>query len=99
DAPTVTLSGGGTVILNNARSYLEGNTGSETLVNEDNTIQGQGAINYPLNFINQAIVDANVPGGTNEALTIQARTTNTGTLEATGGGTLYFLGATVNNTN
>jgi predicted secreted protein len=51
-----------------------------------------------LNFINQAIVNANVAGG--GTLTIQASTTaNTGTLEATGGGTLEFSGATVNNTN
>ena len=69
-----------------------------TLVNTDNTIQGQGAI-AGLNFTNQATVDANVAGGT---LTIEyqyARITNTGTFEATGGGTLYFYGATVNNTN
>src|SRR5208282_5282380 len=101
DAPTVTLSGGGTVILNSGYSYLEGNgtTPSPTLVNEDNTIQGQGAINSSLNFINQATVDANVPGGTNEALTIHAPTSNTGTLEATGGGTLYFQSSVVTNTN
>ena len=100
DAPTVTLSGSGTVSLNSALSHLEGNgtTPSPTLVNTDNTIQGQGIINS-LNFINQATVDANVPGGTNDALNIEAPTTNTDTLEATGGGTLYFLGATVTNTN
>ena len=100
DAPTVTLSGGGTVILNNGYSHLEGNgtTPSPTLVNTDNTIQGQGIINS-LNFINQATVDANVPGGTNNALNIEAPTTNTGTLKATGEGILYFYGATVNNTN
>ena len=101
NASTVNLSGGGTVILNNASSsYLRGSASTDTLVNTDNTIQGQGSIDG-LNFVNQATVNANAAGGT---LTIQAPNsqtpiTNTGTLEATGGGTLYFLNSTVTNTN
>src|SRR5208283_2381978 len=95
-APTVYLFGDGTVTLNNANSHLRGSVSSDTLVNTDNTIQGQGDIDG-LNFINQATVNANVAGGT---LTIQApTTTNTGTLEATGGGTLYFQSSVVTNTN
>jgi large repetitive protein len=97
-APTFYLSGGGTVTLNNASSHLRGSASSDTLVNTDNTIQGQGEIDG-LNFINQATVNANVPGGTTDALTIQAPTTNTGRLEATGGGTLYFLVSVVTNTS
>ena len=97
-APTVYLSGGGTVTLNNASSHLRGSASSDTLVNEDNTIQGQGNIDG-LNFINQGTVNANVAGGTTEALTIQAPTTNTGTLEATRGGTLYFQSSVVTNTS
>src|SRR5208282_2899052 len=70
------------------------------LVNEDNTIQGQGYIEVDL--INQGTVNANVAGGT---LTITVNNTaNLGTMEATGGGTLYFQpnvypGRTINNTN
>ena len=67
-APTVYLFGGGTVTLNNASSHLRGSASSDTLMNEDNTIQGQGNIDG-LNFINQATVNANVAGGT---LTVQA---------------------------
>ncbi len=86
---TVNLSGGGTVILNGG--YLEGFVSSDALVNVDNTIEGQGTI-ASLNLTNEATVDANVSGGT---LYIQADVpqvviTNTGTLEATGGSTLYF---------
>ena len=41
DSSTVTLSGGGIVSLNNPASQLVGFGGTETLVNKDNTIQGQ----------------------------------------------------------
>ena len=92
---TINLSGGGTINLNNAGSYLRGNYGNETLVNVDNTIQGQGTIYNLGSFNNQAIVNANVAGGT---LEINVNTTNTGTLEATGGGTLLIYGASVTNT-
>ena len=42
NAGTINLSGGGTINLNNANSYLRGYNGNETLINVDNTIQGQG---------------------------------------------------------
>ena len=58
----VTLSGGGTVILSDASSILGGNGQLSPLVNEDNTIQGQGHIEAYL--INQGTVNANVAGGT-----------------------------------
>ncbi len=101
DAPTVYLSGGGTVTPNynpnDDASSIVGNTSSDTLVNTDNTIQGQGNIEG-LNFINQATVDANVAGGTLD-ISADASTTNTGTLEATDGGTLEFQGTTVYDSN
>src|SRR5208337_2674357 len=83
--------------LTNHGTVLIGNSGTETLVNQDNLIQGQGQF-YPLGlFNNQATVDANVSGGT---ITIQATTTtNTGTLEATAGGTLEILNSSATNTN
>ena len=85
----VTLSGGGTVILSDASSFIEGNGQLSPLVNKDNTIQGQGQIRP--DFINQGTVNANVAGGT---LTIIVNNTaNLGTMEATGGGTLYLQAA------
>src|SRR5208337_374083 len=96
----VTLSGGGTVILSDASSFLGGNGQLSPLVNEDNTIQGQGHIEVDL--INQGTVNSNVAGGT---LTITVNNTaNLGTMEATGGGTLNLqaaspFGSTINNTN
>ena len=64
-------------------------------------IQGQGYIYGLTSFQNQAtagsnpVVDANVSGGTLEIYDITTAT-NTGTLEATGGGTLDINGITVN---
>ena len=95
DAPTVTLSGGGTVNLYNASSEFNSASGTYNLVNQNNTIQGQGYILNQSNFTNQATVNANVSGGT---LNIFPATTNTGTLEATGGGILNIAGSTVTNT-
>jgi len=95
DASTVTLSGAGTVSLNNPSSYLYGFSSSNTLVNQS-TIQGQGYIYNLASFQNAATVNANVSGGT---LSISGSpTTNTGTLEATGRGTLYINGSNVANT-
>ena len=45
---TISISGGGTINLNNANSDLEGNNSNETLVNQDNLIEGQGEIAYYL---------------------------------------------------
>ena len=97
DSSTVTLSGGGIVSLNNPASQLVGFGGTETLVNKDNTIQGQGLISDLISLTNQATVNANVSGGT--LLINEVTTTNTGTLEATGGGTLHINDSTVTNTN
>ena len=97
DAPTVTLSGGGTVNLNNAGSEFNSASGTYNLVNQNNTIQGQGYILNQSSFTNQATVNANVSGGT---LSIFGpTTTNTGRLEATGGGMLSIVGTIVTNTN
>ena len=95
NASAVSLSGGGTITLG-AGSEIGGTSSSYTLTNVDNPIQGQGEIAYNLaSFQNQALIDANVPGGTLEINGLSA--TNTGTLEATGGGTLWVNGSTVSN--
>ncbi len=96
EATTVTLSGSGTVTLNNANSEILGYSGVayNTLVNPL-TINGQGTI-YDVTFSNSGTVNANVSGGTLEI--DSAPTTNTGTLQATGGGTLEIIYTTVTNT-
>ena len=95
---TVTLSGGGIVSLGNTTlNQIFGATGSETLTNVNNTIEGGGEIgnnNLPygeLTLINQGTIDANL----STPLTIDPNSggvTSTGTLEATGGGTLTLYG-------
>ena len=97
----VTLTGGGIVMLSSTRNGeadLDGFGGTLTKVN--NTIEGNGVIggnaNGHLALSNQGIIDANVASG---ALTLNtASDTNTGTLEATNGGTLALLN-TINNQN
>jgi hypothetical protein len=80
---TATLSGGGTVSLNDPGSVIQGAVGTETLINHDNTIQGQGTITNLASFQNGGTVNANVSGGT---LAISATSTNnTGTFRADGG--------------
>lgn len=100
---TTTLQGGGTLTLqgsNNTLIYNAVNTG-QTLENFDNKIVGVGQIgdnNGGYNLVLQndigGTVNANVSGMT---LTLNANTTNFGTLEATGGGTLAITHATINN--
>ena len=87
---TVTLTGGGTVTMStsgNGTPIINQTSGGGGLTNVNNIIAGQGEIgNNGLTLVNQATINANVSGGT---LTIDAVTpTNTGILEATGGGTL-----------
>ncbi len=63
---TINLSGGGTINLNSGSEIYGFN--NATLVNADNTIQGQGTIESLTSFQNeaQAAVNANVSAGTLE---------------------------------
>ncbi len=96
-----TLSGTGTVNLASGSSF-EGDNTSSTLTNQS-TIAGAGSIiSFSNTFLldNTGTVNANVSGGT---LTLyssggSSTITNTGTLEATGGGLLNLEGATITNT-
>ncbi len=93
---TITLSGGGTLALSNNFNNRVYGTGSQTLVNSaGNTISGSGQFGlggggnaFALN--NAGTIDAN------QSVTLQLNpgngTTNTGTIEATAGGTLQLLG-------
>jgi hypothetical protein len=93
-----TLSGTGAVTMsNNTANFI---TGGGTLTNKQK-VQGAGSIgNNSLTLVNSgstAIIDANV----SNILQINPNggTTNTGTLEATAGGTLELTGFTVANTS
>jgi len=94
------LTGGGTVTLLTANTRISGERGvPTTLVNVDNTIQGQGWIGIgELTLVNQKTISAN--GGT---LTVQPSATgltNTGLMEAQSGSTLVLqAGVPVTYTN
>ncbi len=95
----VTLDGGGTVELaDSASNFLRGASGTNSLINEDNLIQGAGFLgNNNLQVINRGVVEAN---GTNK-LTLDPPTAgfvNKGTIRAVGGSTLKILNGTVTNT-
>jgi hypothetical protein len=94
----MTLSGSGTLTLDNAGSYLraDGYGGTGTTLTNQSTIAGQGYI-YDVNLANSGTVNANVSGGT--LYLYEAAATNTGTLQATGGGTLTIYDTTVNNSS
>ena len=87
-----TLQGGGTVTL--ASTAITVNT-PVTLTNVDNTIQGYtyGAISGPLTLINGGTINANT---LSQEIGFDSGTTlsNTGVLEATGGGTLNATAVT-----
>ena len=95
----VTLSGGGAVTMksNSGSAFLRGN--GFTLTNTD-TIQGAGLIgdSGALTIVNQATIDANVSGQTLNANQGGGSVTNTGTLEATGGGVLQLFSTVTNQT-
>jgi hypothetical protein len=98
-SPTVTLNGGGTVLLSdNSQNYIEATTAGYTLINANNTIVGSGQIgNGALNLINQAsgTIDAN---GTAAGMTFTtASFTNQGVFEDTGLGGIGLAGITITN--
>ncbi len=96
-----TLSGSGTVTLAdsaNPVNYIFGQTGSYALTNQQ-IIQGSGTIgNGSMALINSGTINAN---NADNQLVINTSngTTNTGTLEATNGGTLVLANDVFNNHN
>jgi len=95
----VTLSGGGTVTMSSGSSssaFLRGN--SLELTNTNDTIQGSGNIgdSGALAFANEATVDANASGVNLNVNGGNGGVTNTGTLEATGGGVLQLFDTITN---
>jgi hypothetical protein len=85
---TATLKGSGTVTMSDSPSNLivSLNGGSNQLINQS-TIQGAGSIgDVNLTLTNQGTIDANAT--TNRLVLTGAAASNTGTLEASNGGTL-----------
>jgi uncharacterized repeat protein (TIGR01451 family) len=95
----VILTGAGTVTMSksgNGTPIINQTSGGSTLTNVNNTIQGQGEIgSNGLALVNQATINANVPGGT---LTLDPVTLiNAGTVQATNSGAVSVITSTVNN--
>jgi hypothetical protein len=87
----VTLSGGGTLTL---AGGVVGTTNGSPVLTIQETIQGSGELGVTFN--NQSLVDAN--GASPLHITPFGTDTNSGTLEASGGGLLEFdNGVTLNN--
>ena len=82
---SVTLTGTGSLTLSIAsNNIIEGTASSNTLTNQE-TIQGAGNIgNGMLTLVNSGTIDA-LPGNPQLIIQTSGGTTNTGTLEATGG--------------
>ena len=97
---TITLTGGGTLALSNAFNNRVYGTGSQTLVNSaGNTISGSGQIGVGGGGNAFALVNAGTINA-NQSVALQLNpgngTTNTGTIEASAGGTLQLLGSYAN---
>ncbi len=97
----LTFTGGGSIILGStgALSEIYGASGTTVITNADNTITGYGNIGAgQLDLVNQGTIDANVSGLTLVLQPSGSGFTNTGTMEATAGGTLELVGGTFTNT-
>ena len=92
NAATLSVTGIGAITLGNANSYLEGYNGTNNIVLNQSTINGQGYI-YNVSLSNLGTVNANVAGGT--LWIYDASVVNGGTLQATGGGTLEIYNTSV----
>jgi hypothetical protein len=102
DSANLILQGGGTVTMSNSGgggdALIYQAAGGLTLTNVNNTIQGSGIIGFNgLTVVNEAIINANGSGQTLTLESMSGGLTNTGMLEASNGGTLYFDAVTVNN--
>src|SRR5712692_4260581 len=94
----VTLTGGGTLNMSNNPNNVIG-YGGGPLINVNNTIQGAGQIgNTQMGLNNQGTINANIAGTNRLILDPAGTTTNTGTVEATNGGTLEVQGSIYANT-
>ncbi|HME72198.1 MAG TPA: PEP-CTERM sorting domain-containing protein, partial [Myxococcota bacterium] len=102
---TVELAGGGTLSLSDSPNNRIFATGTDTLINDaGNTIQGAGQLGinntgFAFFLNNKGTINANQSAALQVAPTDRAGgVVNSGTLEATAGGTLLLTGGTFNNT-
>ena len=97
--PTLTLSGGGKVVLGSTGiDRIYGNNSQNTLVNVDNTISGGGQVgSAQMTFINQTagVVNANLTAAM--TLNVNGGVQNNGLLEATNTGGLLIQNTGVDN--
>jgi fibronectin-binding autotransporter adhesin len=85
-----TISGAGMInMLASSRLLVSGGN----VINTNNTIQGQGYIGV-LTFTNQSLIDANVSGAQLD-LAGGVSVTNSGTIQASNGGTLLLQGSSL----
>ena len=99
NAPQVTLTGGGTIQMdNNGNNIIEGDSASDVLINSNNTIAGGGQLgDNSLTFTNSAAGTVNANNATALIINTGANTvTNSGLLESTSTGGLV-IDTTVNN--
>jgi fibronectin-binding autotransporter adhesin len=101
-SPTVTLQGSGTITLSDSPNnyILASTTGNQLTIAQPISGPGGDIGNGSVVLVNQSTIDATKSAGTN-SLTIQpdATMTNTGLLEATGGGSLILYGGNFINTS
>ena len=100
-ADVATLLDGGTITLGatGTGSILAATTNGNRLINENNTIQGQGTIgNTSMKLTNRGLILANVPGGTLvvNPLSGAGNVVNTGTMRASTGSTLFIQSSIAN---
>ncbi len=102
-AAAVSLTGGGTVMLtengSGGNAAISTTNGNQTLTNVNNTIQGIGFIGWNgLSVINQpsGVINANLPASAGSLYLNPPTLTNTGLLEATGGGLLNLQNTFLN---
>jgi len=98
---TQSVSGGGTINYTTASSRTLWN--NNTVVNVDNTIHGEGSLGAgSMAIMNKALIDANSPSNLLVVQSNGAGVTNTGVIQASGGGNLQlaagFLTIPFNNT-
>ena len=95
----LTLTGGGTINLTHLNARLYGANSSTTITNTDNTLRGAGKIGVNQSQINNhGTIAADISGQTLTIDTSGFGLVNTGTLQASGGGTLTLSGTLIDNT-
>jgi hypothetical protein len=99
ESPTVTLTGGGTLVIsNNSNNYVQATTTGYVLDNVNNTIEGGGNFGQGnMGLTNGGLIDADDSTTLAVNLTGAVLNTSTGTLLASGSGGMAIQGGTYTN--